>query len=76
VEHVADLLGRHPDQLAAAALADVARMGAMEVVGDPPPDPVELDAEDDLVAVGQRLAFVDWQVLGGAAPRSMATVRR
>ena len=60
-----DLLGRHPHQLARAALADIARMGAMEVVGDPPPDPVELDAEDDLVAVGQRLAFAERQVLGG-----------
>ena len=40
-------------------------MGAMEVVGDPPADPVELDAEDDLVAVGQRLALGKRQVLGG-----------
>ena len=40
-------------------------MGAVEVVGDPAPDPVELDAEDDLVAVGQRLALGKRQVLGG-----------
>ena len=40
-------------------------MGAVEVVGDPAPDPVELDAEDDLVAVGQRLALAERQVLGG-----------
>jgi hypothetical protein len=37
----------------------------MEVVGDPAPDAVELDTEDDLVAVGQGLAFVERQVLGG-----------
>ena len=65
VEHVADLLGRHPHQLARAALADIARVGAVEVVGDPAADPVELDAEDDLVAVGQGLAFAERQVLGG-----------
>jgi hypothetical protein len=52
VEHVADLIGRHPHELAGPALADVVRMGAVEVVGDPSTDAVELDAEDDLVAVG------------------------
>jgi hypothetical protein len=40
-------------------------MGAVEVVGDPAPDPVELDAKNDLVAVGQGLAFAERQVLGG-----------
>jgi hypothetical protein len=40
-------------------------MGAMEVVGDPAPDAVELDAEDDLVAVRQGLAFAEREVLGG-----------
>jgi hypothetical protein len=34
-------------------------MGVVEVVGDTPPDPVELDPEDDLVAVGQGLAFAE-----------------
>ena len=65
VEHMQDLLGRHPDQLAHTTLADIARMGAMEVVGDPAPDPVELDAKNDLVAVRQRLALAERQVLGG-----------
>jgi hypothetical protein len=65
MKQMADLIRRHPDQLARAALADVARMGAMEVVGDPAPDPVELDTEDDLVAVGQGLALGKRQVLGG-----------
>ena len=37
----------------------------MEVAGDPAPDPVELDPEDDLVAAGQGLAFRERQVLGG-----------
>jgi hypothetical protein len=37
----------------------------MEVVGDPAPDAVELDAEDDLVAVRQGLALGKRQVLGG-----------
>jgi hypothetical protein len=41
----------HPDQLADATLAHVARVGAVKVVGDPAPDPVELDPEDDLVTV-------------------------
>ena len=40
-------------------------MGAVEVVGDPPPDPVELDAKNDLVAVRQGLALAERQVLGG-----------
>ena len=65
VEHVQHLLGRHPDRLAHTALADIARVGAVEVVGDPAPDPVELDAEDDLVAVRQGLALRERQVLGG-----------
>ena len=60
-----DLLGRHPDQVGPALLPDVARVGAVEVVGDPAPDAVELDAEDDLVAVGQGLALAERQVLGG-----------
>jgi hypothetical protein len=51
VEHVADLFRRHTNQLARTALAAIAGVGAMEVVGDPPPDPIVLDAEDDLVAV-------------------------
>ena len=37
VEHVQDLVGRHPHRLAGPALTDVARVGAMEVVGDPAP---------------------------------------
>jgi hypothetical protein len=48
---VTDLIRRHPHELAHTTLADVARMGAVEVVGDPAADAVELDAEDDLVAV-------------------------
>jgi hypothetical protein len=40
-------------------------MSAVEVVGDAPPDPVELDAEDDLVAVGQGLTLAEREVLGG-----------
>ena len=35
------------------------------MVGDPAADPVELDAEDDLVAVRQRLALGKRQMLGG-----------
>jgi hypothetical protein len=64
LEHVADLVCGHPHQLAGPALTDVARVGAVEVVGDPAADPVELDAEDDLVAVGQGLALAERQVLG------------
>jgi hypothetical protein len=40
-------------------------MSAMEVVGDPSTDPIELDAEDDLVAVRQGLALAEWEMLGG-----------
>ena len=65
VEHVQHLSGRDPDQVGPALLAHVARMGAMEVVGDPAPDPVELDAKNDLVAVGQGLALAERQVLRG-----------
>jgi len=61
---VADLLRRHPDQLTRTVLMDVARMGTVEMVGHPSPDPVELDAEDDLVAVRQRLALAERQMLG------------
>ena len=39
-------------------------MCPLEMVRDPPADPIELDAEDDLVAVRQDLAFVERQVLG------------
>ena len=42
-----ELLRRHPDQVARAPLADIARVRAVEVVGDPAADPVELDAEDE-----------------------------
>ena len=38
---MADLLRWDPDQLAHTTLAHVTRMGAMEVVGDAPADPVE-----------------------------------
>ena len=62
---MAHLLGRHPDQVGSALLADIARMGAVEVVGDASADPVELDAEDDLVAIRQGLAFAERQVFGG-----------
>jgi hypothetical protein len=65
VEHMQDLLGRHPDQVGPALLTDIARMSAVEVVRDPPPDPVELDAEDDLMPVGQRLALPEREMLGG-----------
>ena len=65
VEEVADLIGRHPDQLAHTALAHVARVRAVEVVGDPSADPVELDPEDDLVAIGQRLALPERQMFRG-----------
>jgi hypothetical protein len=65
VENVAHLLRRHPDQLGPALLTDIARMGPVEVVGDASADPVELDTEDDLVAVRQRLALGKRQVLGG-----------
>jgi hypothetical protein len=65
VEHVTDLLGRHPHQVGPALLAHIAWVDAVEVVGDPPPDPVELDAEDDLVPIRQGLAFAERQVLGG-----------
>jgi hypothetical protein len=51
VEDVAHLIGRHPDQITRTTLADISRVGAVEVVGDPASDSVELDAEDDLVAV-------------------------
>jgi hypothetical protein len=57
------LVTKHPHQITGAALPDVARMGAVEVIGDPPADPVELDAEDDLMAVRERLAFVQLQML-------------
>jgi hypothetical protein len=60
------LLGRHPDQLADAPLPDIAGMSAMEVVGGPAADRIELDAEDDLVAVRQGLAFCERQVLPAA----------
>jgi hypothetical protein len=62
VKNVADLIGRHPHQLAVPALPDdVAGLGAVEVVGDPPSDAVELDA------VGQGLAFSQRQVLRASA---------
>ncbi len=64
---MADLIRGHPDQLARTTLADVARMGAIEVVGDPASDAVELDAEDDLVAAGQGLALAERQMLGRTA---------
>jgi hypothetical protein len=62
---MADLLRLDPDQVGPALLADIARVGAMEVVGHPPAEPVELDPEDDFVAVRQRLAFPERQVLRG-----------
>jgi hypothetical protein len=64
VEYVQDLFGRHPHQVHSTLLADIAWVGAMEVVCNPAPDPVELDAKDDLVAVRQRLALAERQVLG------------
>ena len=55
----------HPHQLACRALAHIARMVCwVDGVGDPAPDPVKLDAEDDLVAAEQGLAFAERQVLG------------
>jgi hypothetical protein len=39
----------------------VTRMPAAEVVGHPPPDPVELDPAADAVAVGRRLGLLEGQ---------------
>ncbi len=63
VQHVG---GRHPHRFGqnVAPVGAVARMTTPEVIGHTPPDPVELDAAADHVAVWRGLGLVKRQHLG------------
>ena len=54
LDRVADIhhISRAPAQVSPTTLGHVTRMAALEVVGDPPADPVELDAADDPAPCG------------------------
>ena len=66
VDHMDHLGGRHPRDLAREArLGAVARVAAQEVIGDAPPDPVELDALTDRIAIGRGAALFQRQHFRG-----------
>ncbi len=66
VDDVHDLGGRHADDLAGkSGVGHVARMPAQEMVGDAPPDRVELDPLPDDIAARRHLVAIERQHLRG-----------